>query len=516
MSQRVNTPERLEAARTKIAALFAGQSEWFCTVGSETNQAQSTQALRRSELDIAIAHGRLIFTCWTEKGSRSWKVFAWEWTGEKLLLQASRKMGAERPVIELVPRAAATAIALTVRAARQTRCDALAQLACSFQPGAKVERSSLSPGARRGQPGRYARIVLRQRHQRTAVTGSVTSNRPSDVDAFLSSALLWFKRTSERVRQPFVQQLWLLVESELIKSITQRIALLSSGLQESIIVFEVNQPLTELNCIEVPSRQDLWRRRLSRFPPVPERAQSELSRKLILVAPEAIDVVYSRHGETLRYFGLPFARVRRVMGSERVWFGVEGSRRRMLDEATERECTNLLADLMEHRSANSTDHHNALYRNAGEAWLESLLRRDITRLDPGLLIAPLHAQFRIARGGSSTVRPVDLLALRHDGRLAVIELKVSESREHVLQGADYWQRVEAHRRRGHITRAKLFGDRKISNEPPLIYLVAPTLRVHPAFNTLARSIARDIEIYRFDINEDWRAGVRVMRRMRVN
>jgi hypothetical protein len=29
-------------------------------------------------------------------------------------------------------------------------------------------------------------------------------------------------------------------------------------------------------------------------------------------------------------------------------------------------------------------------------------------------------------------------------------------------------------------------------------------------------IAPDIEIYRFDINEDWRAGVRVMRRMRVN
>jgi hypothetical protein len=42
------------------------------------------------------------------------------------------------------------------------------------------------------------------------------------------------------------------------------------------------------------------------------------------------------------------------------------------------------------------------------------------------------------------------------------------------------------------------------------------LRVHPAFNTLAPSIAADIEIYRVDINEDWRAGVRVMRRMRVN
>ncbi len=29
-------------------------------------------------------------------------------------------------------------------------------------------------------------------------------------------------------------------------------------------------------------------------------------------------------------------------------------------------------------------------------------------------------------------------------------------------------------------------------------------------------IASDVEIYRFDINEDWRGGVRVVRRERVN
>jgi hypothetical protein len=46
--------------------------------------------------------------------------------------------------------------------------------------------------------------------------------------------------------------------------------------------------------------------------------------------------------------------------------------------------------------------------------------------------------------------------------------------------------------------------------------VAPTLRFHRTFATLARTITPDIEIYRFDINENWRAGVRVMRRMRVN
>jgi hypothetical protein len=511
MSERVNSPARIEAARSKIAELLAAHAEWFCIF----SQGDS-RALSRRELDVAVAYGRLILTSWTEQGSRSWKIFAWEWTDEKLLLQASRRMGAERPLIELVPRAAASAIALTVKTARQARCEQLGRQACSLQTGAKLERAALSPGARRGQPGRYARILLRQKHQRIAVTGSVAASQPGEVDAFLSSALMWFNRTSERVRPPYIQELWLVVNGDLVKPTIQRIALLRESLREAISVYEVDEQLADMRPVEIPAQDDLWKRRLSRFPPIPPAESSEVTRRMVALAPGAIDVVSARHGETLRYFGLPFARVRGLLGEERLWFGVEGARRHLLEEKTENELTNLLTDLFEHRSASASDHHHALYRNAAEAWLESLLRCDVSRLDPGLIIAPLHAQFRTARGGVFGVRPVDLLALRHDGRLAVIELKVSEAREHVLQGADYWQRVEAHRRRGHIARAKLFGDRKISNEAPLVYLVAPTLRVHPAFNTLARSIAPDIEIYRFDINEDWRAGVRVMRRMRVN
>lgn len=510
MTERVNTPDRIEAARSKIAELLAAHAEWFWTLGRDT------QAVSRNDLDLAIAHERLILSCWTEKGSLSWKIFAWEWTGEKLLLQASRRMGAERPVIELVPRASATAVALTVKAARQARCNGLGQLACLLQTGAKLERSSLSPGARRGQPGRYARIVLRQKHQRIAVTGCVAASKASDADAFLAAALLWFKRTSERARPPYIQHLWLIIESELVKPILQRVAFLRLSLQEVISVYEVDKQLTELTPIDLPTREELWKRRLARFPPALPTNTSAIAADLMGLAPEAIDVVHARHGETLRYLGLPFARVRKVMGSERVWFGVEGLRRRSLDEKTQDEWSELLRQLIEHRSASATDQHNALYRNAGEAWLESLLRRDITRLDPGLIIAPLYAQFRVSRGGVPSVRPIDLLALRRDGRLAVIELKVFEAREHVLQAVDYWQRVEAHRRRGHITRAKLFGERKIANEPPLIYLVAPTLRVHHSLNALARTIAHDIEIYRFDINEDWRGGVRVMRRLRIN
>ncbi len=346
--------------------------------------------------------------------------------------------------------------------------------------------------------------------------GPVIPTHPSTVDAFLSSALLWFARTRERRKPPFVEQLWLIVSEELVKSLCYRVALLRESLRQVIKLFVVDDELRALSPMTCPERRELWTKKLARFPPVHAATLSEQTRAIVVEAPDAIDVVHSRHGETLRYFGLPFARVRSLMGVERVWFGIDAAHRRLLDDASCREWLNLLRDLREHRCASTLDRRHAFYRSAAEAWLESLLRRDITRLDPGLIIAPLHAQFRTAHSGKLGIRPIDLLALRQDGRLVVIELKASEDREHVLQGADYWRRVEAHRRRGHIAKAKLFGDKRIKDEPPLVYLVAPTLRVHPSFHTLARCISTDIEIYRFDLNEDWRAGVRVMRRMRVN
>lgn len=512
MFEHLTNPDLAETAQRRISEIIFQRAEWFLTqTGGDLNES-----IRRNELEVRIAQGRLILSSWTEQGTRSWKIIAWEWTGEKLCLQASRRMGAERPVLELIPRAAASAIAATVQAARQKRCEHIAALAGALQPGAKVERAVLSPGMRRGQPGRYARILLRLKHGRIAVTATVASSYGKDVDAFLSAALLWFTRTSERARPPYIQKLWLILERQAVKPALDRIVLLRDSLRTAIGVHEVDHDWETLTAIEIPERRELWRKRLGRFPPISEPQTSDSARLIKEQFPEAVDIVHARQGETLRYLGIPFARVRRFMDAERVWFGIEGSRRKMLDEHTEHQWANLLSDLEHHRSPNAIDHRHALYRNAAEAWLESLLRRDITRLDPGLIIAPLHAQFRTARGGRLGVRPVDMLALRQDGRLVVIELKVWEDREHVLQGADYWRRVEAHRHHGHITRAKLFGKMRISDSSPLVYLVAPTLRFHPSFQTLARAIAPDIEIYRFDINEDWRSGVRVMRRMRAN
>jgi hypothetical protein len=508
--QTLANEQQITLAAHAIREFISAHPEWFLTQ-SENN----TQAVRREELDLSLSQGRLIISSWTEKGIRSWKVAAWEIAGDRLSLRTSRRMGAERNALELIPRASAAAIAATVRAARQVRCEQIAQLACAQCEHTKVERIALSPGIRRGQPGRYTRIILRARQERIAVTANVASTNKVDIDAQLTSALIWYLHASDRSRPPYIKRFWLVLEEAAVKLAQDRLALLRDGLRNAIQMFQINEAWQEVIPIPLCERVEVFKKRLARFPRAVPPETSECASRLISIAPEAIDVVHARHGETLRYYGLPFARVRTLMGVSRVWFGL-GANRRILEASSQNDWENLLKDLLEHRSATSLDHHHAMYSTASESWLESLLRRDITRLDPGLIIAPLHAQFRTARGGRVGVRPIDLLALRQDGRLVVIELKVTEDREHVLQGADYWRRVEAHRRRGHIARARLFGDLKISEQSPLVYLVAPTLRFHRSFRMMARTIDPEIEIYRFDINEDWRAGVRVMRRLRVN
>jgi hypothetical protein len=514
MSERLANADDVKNALQRLSALILSYGEWFYSEAAH----DKTIALRQSECDFRVSQGRLIFTCWSEAGARVWRVVSWEWTGEKLLLEAQRRMGAENALLELVPRASASGINQIASASRRALCERLARLASEHFDNAKIERSGFSAGARRGQPGRYARIHLRQHLERIAVTGIVNGSEPCDVDAMLSSALVWFARARETSSGIGPGKLCFILQARLIEATQQRLSLLREDLRRVIQLFRIDDDWQELTPVSCPPREELWKEKPPRLPTLTEKPLSDWSRHLIAQEPEAIDVIRARHGETLRYHGLPFARVQRVMNQEHIWFGAQGARRRrLLEESSWPEWANLIEELKEHRHAGASDHRHALYRSSPEAWLESILRRDITRLDPGLVIAPLHAQFRTSRVGQhSGSRPVDLLALRRDGRLAVIELKVSEDREHVLQGADYWRRVEAHRRHGHLARARLFGDARIEDATPLVYLVAPMLRFHRSLPTLAQLIAPEIETYSFAINEDWRAGVRVMRRGRVN
>ena len=123
-----------------------------------------------------------------------------------------------------------------------------------------------------------------------------------------------------------------------------------------------------------------------------------------------------------------------------------------------------------------------------------------------LFLSPIYNQFRTAR------EKIDLLALRKDGRLIIIELKINPDQDMVLQAVDYWRRVELQRRSGLLNRADLFEGRKIADRPTMIYLVAPVLGFHSKTREIAGMVARSIDIVRFDLAENWREEIKVIRR----
>ncbi len=550
---------QFEEASLRLRELLASRGGWVCAevcegfarrvragrvaTGAGVVAADESLTIRAGEWDVRASGAHVHFSFLAGAGWRVWRVAGWEWADEKLTLSVTRRAGGTRATLELVPRASVKDAARAVREARLAECRRLAAMACALAQGATVESVRLSAGARRTEPGRYARILLWRRgpRARVAVTGAVVPVKAHETDALLASALRWWMRLDAhaptRARQSSRQgalkrardsaaaaELWIVAAPESAAPVAERLPLLRDGVRRSIKLFtkEINSEAgatrETLTPTDAPTLNALLEAAPGRrFYAPPEL--SETAARLSALAPAGIDVVRARHGETLRFRGLPFARVRRIGGREHVWFGAPGAGQKvLLGEENWPRLAKLIDELGEHRRADGTDARHAFYRAAPEAWLESILRRDITRLDPGLVVSPLHAQFRAshARGGGGGARPVDLLALRRDGRLVVIELKVTEDAALPLQGADYWRRVEAHRRNGDLARARLFGDLEIEDRPPLVYLVAPVFRFVRSFPKLAHMISPEIEMYRFDINEVWRAGVSVVRRTRVN
>src|SRR5438874_4099388 len=110
-------------AELKLLEFVNPHAEWFIS-----EDGRLPLEVNRNEFDFSVAHGRLIFSCWTQKGARAWRVTDWNRSGEKLVLQVSRRMGAEAATIELVPRASAKALVATIAAARQARSELLAQI----------------------------------------------------------------------------------------------------------------------------------------------------------------------------------------------------------------------------------------------------------------------------------------------------------------------------------------------------------------------------------------------------
>ncbi|QQS40857.1 MAG: hypothetical protein IPM63_16035 [Acidobacteriota bacterium] len=459
----------------------------------------SVFGLRSHEMELEERFGPTTFGFLDNKGYSVWRLeeVSVEDRSAKLLL--SRRFGSVLDSLELIPRASAEELGAGVREARLAAANAISEAVADAFPKMKLRRVSMN------RPhSRHARIILDGGALGdNGVIADVSGG--SSPERLLTAAVLWQSKagssSKRRLRKVFV-----VARKGKLSALKRLHACLSDPVRKRIGILSLKNPTgpPSIGIADPIEFDDLWKPRASPLRASGDGGLPDLARSVVETDPLNIDNLFARHGATLRYLGLPFARFRELGGDEKAWFGIEREKQ-ILDEDSSGELTELLESLAEYRRFDSPNKQHLFYQAAPEAWLESLLRRDVRVLDRNLVLSPIYNQFRTSRDR------IDLLALTEKGRLAIVELKVSHDPTMVFQAVDYWRRIELQRRQGMLDAAGLFGKRKIADRPAMIYLAAPATCFGAETEKLVEAVSGSIRIVRFELNEDWRREVKVVR-----
>lgn len=233
--------------------------------------------------------------------------------------------------------------------------------------------------------------------------------------------------------------------------------------------------------------------------------------KVLNLAPDVIRR-YPRFQDydSLRIRGLEFAR---VLGPkrDRICFGAHQELTELSEDNFEL-LRGLVEEILRYRRADSPDTRHPYYRLQAERWLESLILEDVPRLFPEMAPESLYSQIPVYLGKSAA--RVDILGADRQGTLVVMELKVSADPDLPLQALDYWGRVIRHNENGDFERRGYFSEVRLTRRPPRIYLVSPVFSFHDSTERLLRYFDADLEVWKVSINENWREGVKILRRVR--
>lgn len=474
-----------------LPALIDAHTEWL--VVSENGK---TFPLNRSEIELLDDDNKLLFGFLDDKGFRSVRVEKVTSDGSEITLDVKANFARSTETIRLVPRVSASELSANVELARLQKANEIAGLIEEFDPGIKIVRTALNKGS-----GRFAEIIIKDHSGvQTAVLSDVSER--TTPETLLTTAILWLAKLEMRRKNP-IDEIWIIGEKKIARNLRKLHALLERPVKSHILIFEIAK--TGLKKLPALDLGDLWREKPRKLILPAEVEMSETAQTIISISPEKMDVMFAKNGESIRFHGLPFARVRKMPGSENAWFGIERTKR-TLNDASQTDFRQLIEHLETYRSSDSASKRHELHRLSPESWLESILRRNIKLLDANLILAPIYNQFR------TFADKIDLLALRKDGRLVIIEIKASPDREMPFQAADYWRKIEHLRRRGELKRAKVFGNLEILDMPALVYAVAPALSFHRDFEYFAKMLSKKIELWRFELHENWREEIKVIAR----
>jgi hypothetical protein len=499
-------------------------------LGSSSRQLLAGDAvltnLTRDQLEFCVEWGKLIFAWWDEEQSQNLRVSAYEIDQAEVRLQVTRGIGRDAAILSLRDwekwRETQETEDLSLTERRKSYAQMLADLLMSSYPDMSLRRVTTGADRARSVPGRFARLLLRLQNEAILAIGVSDAESQADVDRVVAAGLVWlagFNGGAEPSQQ--AKRLWFCLPQRRSNTVSERLTLIDiSHLGASVECFEVDEKGEELIAVRPSTQDELLNShpRELRWPADADECDGWRER-IVHLAPHLIEVRRrpAHDGVGFSINGLEFARV--VEGEEReVRFGVAGAHPgdsgRPLTESNFDDLRNLVREIIRYRSIDSPDRRHKFYRLREESWLESVLRREIRALDPSLDDRFVYSQIPAWRADERSV--IDLLTINHEGRLVVIEIKTAEDPQLPLQGLDYWLRVEQARLRGEFERRGMFAGIGIADRSALLYLVAPRLRFHRTFATVARCLAPQIEAYQVGVNANWRAGVRVHSRERVN
>jgi hypothetical protein len=458
--------------------------------------------------------GKCVLHLWSEERNTVRRVLDAECDGHTLRLQVLRFGQSQPRLMEICAdrdRRAGTA----KRTARKAYQSLLERVLRREYPGFKILHFSSSPDLEHSFSPVYTRGVVLAGQSAFAVLGVNAQETETSVDAALTFGVLWMDYQRQHLAgRAQVEGLKLFLPPGRSTVIRQRAANLNADaakwqLFELDERSEICEPVDSADCGNIITR-------LTHAVDVPaarDRFAASVARIQTLV-PAAEITVNSASEIVFRLYGLEFARAcfTPVAGSfrnrESILFGV-GPAECVLDGASQTLFAELTKRITQQRQTGGS-HTNLFFRLAPERWLESLITRDVRAIDERLDGRFVYSQVPAFTACDRAM--LDVLTCTLNGRLAVLELKADEDIHLPLQGLDYWSRVRWHQQHGEFTRNGYFAGREISSAPPLLYLVAPALRVHPTTDILLRYLSPRIEWALVQVDEHWREGVRVVNR----
>ena len=456
--------------------------------------------------EVRAQSGRLLLNLWSGDATLVRRIEAVLAQSEDRIELAVQKFGKTRPGrLELRSRDVPLDPGRLTREQFRARFREL--LAGQF-PDEDVLSLTASPDLKRSLSGNYARGVQARGTQAYAAVGVPPGESAASTDAALVCALLWLHATREHHPKRRVAGVRLFLPEGRSAVTCHRLQALSRD--TPIELYEFDWARARIRRIDPRDSGNLDSRLVPRREVERLRAEADHAGQSFGLGEQpsrgpGLDavVVPGTRAVSWRFRGLELARYE--AGILRV---ADDSGELLPAGAQSGLIAQRLEELRRFRQPDPPDPRHPLYRAQAERWLESMILEDPARIEPRLDPRFVYSQ---VPAFSFTDRAVlDLLGTTRDGRLVVLELKVDEDLQLLPQALDYWLRVRWHRDQGDLEALGYFPGLPLADRPPLLYLVAPGLRFHPATDILLRFVSKEVEVLRVGLNEEWRKGVRVL------